>query len=137
MKIPAHVALQRLQRIDGRFFEIHELMVVLAIYYGTYRSYYRRTWQIRTLIATHREQHHGRAYSKGYGLDWKCLRWDETGVGGRRQVPDRGVSIKREVLEYAKVGKLPFKPGQRGAALVREYEIQLSWRLRRWLREFI
>ncbi|MDP3646272.1 MAG: hypothetical protein Q8R25_04245, partial [bacterium] len=66
----------------------------------------------------------GGMYRKGYGADWKCLR-KSVKDGKVCWVPDKGISVKSEVVSYTVSGKLPFTALRRAAELIRQSEMQV------------
>lgn len=128
MALPPQPPLKARQRYAGRFWNTDEIMESLALYYGVSPEVYPRTLGYRVLIAVHREQNSTKTHGKGYGADWKCLKAerDKNGVMTGRFVPDTGFPIKRDVLEYARLGKIPLNALQRAAASIREVE-QKVW----------
>ncbi len=74
------------------------------------RRTYPHTWQCRVLIATYRLRQNVQMYGKGYGLDWKCLKYERDAKGKLtgRLVRDTGVALKEEARSFVCTGSLPF-----------------------------
>lgn len=124
MKLPPLPRLRPKQRHGRRFWRTDDMMELLSLYHGSTKEAYPRSWQYRTLIAVHREQHSASPYGKGYPYDWKCIK-KEKDINGEwtgRWLPDSGVAIKREVLEYTVSGRLPLSALQLAAEGIRMME---------------
>lgn len=125
MQIPQPPKWRPQQRYDGRFWETASLMELLAVRYGATKDCYARTREYRVLIAVIRSLNSANAQRKGYGLDWKCLRWEKPGRQGNL-VKDSGFAIKSDVLEYATLGRIPLQALQFACEHLREIEIR-AW----------
>ncbi len=63
-----------------------------------------RTWQVRAIIAAHRDNNSAAMFGKGYGPDWKGY-------------------IKRDVVGYLESGKLPYVVDKMAALYLVERQI--------------
>ncbi len=123
MRMPSAPMFRPMQRHAGRFWDTAEVMELLSVYYGATSATYPITWQYRTLIAIHRANDITNAYRKGYGPDWKCLKKHE--VKGKVQwIKDAGFSIKDDLLEYGRQGRIPFQALQLAAVEIRKVEFE-------------
>ena len=103
MRLPPPPVMLKKQRFDRRFWRTDAMLEVLSVHYGALPEQFSRTWQYRTIIMVHRQQHTHHAYRKRYGSDWK---------------PE----IKPDVVEYTRRGRLPLDSLRLAADALRAVE---------------